>query len=701
GPGQDAISDLRKILDIAWQNNLGMILSLWSFDMLRSSIGEPYLSRNKLLLRDTLYTKAYINNSLIPMVRELKGHPAIIAWEVFNEPEGMSVEFGWSSITTADIPMVDIQRTVNLIAGAIHREDPNAKVTNGAWSFISQTDVTNLAKVSITLLETPTQEEKRKIEEQFERKYKVKLSAENILTEFMKSSAANMNYYRDDRLIQSGGDPKGVLDFYTMHYYSWAGTLLSPFHYPYSNWQLDKPLAVAEFYMYDTFGVKYEDLYKVLFNTGYAGALDWGWDDTQLSTRAKQAMKDLFHTNPYDLVVNPKSGVIYLFRAGSTILEKGDSTLIEWKAALGSQVTLNNAAVPVNSSQFVKPNQTTFYQLITKGEVPSTATILVEVLPSGKIISFKASSKQIGAGESTTLIWETTRGSVVTLNNMLVDEDDSMQITPVENLTKYTLIAKGEITDSAIIYISIVPVNQVNRALFRNATASSSERGLGHDKPEYTVDGDLNTYWSSEPSDLQWIEIDLGASYTIEKIIFYWGSAFAEKFRVGVSHDKINYQLLKQTLSGSGGIETLENLQGTGRYVKILLDKRATQAGYSIKEIEIYGKPFITYISDDKPRAPTSFFLSQNFPNPFNPETVISYHLPVNSFVTLKVYDILGREVATLVNEYQQAGIYNSQFAIRNYQLSSGVYFYRLHAIPQSGKQTGDYVQTKKMIFLK
>ncbi len=95
---------------------------------------------------------------------------------------------------------------------------------------------------------------------------------------------------------------------------------------------------------------------------------------------------------------------------------------------------------------------------------------------------------------------------------------------------------------------------------------------------------------------------------------------------------------------------------------------------------------------------PNNFSLHQNYPNPFNPETTIRYTIPSNVKgetinVTLKVYDVLGREVATLVNEYQQAGFYNSQFSIRNYQLPSGVYFYTLKA--------GTYVETKKMILAK
>jgi len=88
-----------------------------------------------------------------------------------------------------------------------------------------------------------------------------------------------------------------------------------------------------------------------------------------------------------------------------------------------------------------------------------------------------------------------------------------------------------------------------------------------------------------------------------------------------------------------------------------------------------------------------NFKLFQNYPNPFNPNTTISYQLPISDKVTLKVFDVLGNEVATLVDEYKSAGIYNVQFAINNEQLSSGLYFYQL--------RVGNYLETKKMILLK
>ena len=88
-----------------------------------------------------------------------------------------------------------------------------------------------------------------------------------------------------------------------------------------------------------------------------------------------------------------------------------------------------------------------------------------------------------------------------------------------------------------------------------------------------------------------------------------------------------------------------------------------------------------------------TFSLSQNYPNPFNPSTNITYNLADREFVSLKVYDLLGNEVATLVNDEKPAGSYNAQFSIDKLNLSSGTYFYHL--------QAGNFVETKKMILLK
>ncbi len=101
---------------------------------------------------------------------------------------------------------------------------------------------------------------------------------------------------------------------------------------------------------------------------------------------------------------------------------------------------------------------------------------------------------------------------------------------------------------------------------------------------------------------------------------------------------------------------------------------------------------------NDKNKVPNIFQLYQNYPNPFNPSTTIQYSIPSNknssegaTLVTLKIYDLLGREVETLVNEQKLPGFYEIKFSAAN--LSSGVYFYRIKA--------ANFVETKKMILLR
>ncbi|MBK6914333.1 MAG: T9SS type A sorting domain-containing protein [Ignavibacteriales bacterium] len=109
----------------------------------------------------------------------------------------------------------------------------------------------------------------------------------------------------------------------------------------------------------------------------------------------------------------------------------------------------------------------------------------------------------------------------------------------------------------------------------------------------------------------------------------------------------------------------------------------------------VYGDTTVTSVKEDQ-TVPKEFVLYQNFPNPFNPSTAIDYDLPVSSRVTLKIFDILGREIETLVDEFQQAGSHSAQY-LSNAELPSGVYFYQL-AIDGGAK---NFISVKKMMLLK
>ncbi len=154
---------------------------------------------------------------------------------------------------------------------------------------------------------------------------------------------------------------------------------------------------------------------------------------------------------------------------------------------------------------------------------------------------------------------------------------------------------------------------------------------------------------------------------------------------------KIYYSYNEENNFTSGNCMVFENdtwVPGTGVYITTFNQGEDTLYYYG-KNINI-DLIKITE-TEDTDNIVNNFSLSQNFPNPFNPSTNISFTIPNSGFVTLKVYDILGKEIATLINEELNAGNYTKTFNATN--LSSGVYFYKL--------QTSKFSETKKMILMR
>jgi hypothetical protein len=145
----------------------------------------------------------------------------------------------------------------------------------------------------------------------------------------------------------------------------------------------------------------------------------------------------------------------------------------------------------------------------------------------------------------------------------------------------------------------------------------------------------------------------------------------------------------------NGNFHLLQNAQavdaGTNLVSSVVLEdldniSRPQGTGFDIGCYEYTGTTEVV-----EENNPESFQLFQNYPNPFNPSTIINYTVPKTSFVTIKVYDNLGEEIETLVNESMPMGNYEINFDVNN--LSSGVYFYRMIS--------GSYAETKKMLLLR
>ncbi|MDX2128968.1 MAG: tetratricopeptide repeat protein [Chloroherpetonaceae bacterium] len=144
-------------------------------------------------------------------------------------------------------------------------------------------------------------------------------------------------------------------------------------------------------------------------------------------------------------------------------------------------------------------------------------------------------------------------------------------------------------------------------------------------------------------------------------------------------------KIFQRRTIGVGGFNELSTT-----YLESTAQLRANFSGDG--EFALGGLPG-SVLSSPELNSPRGFQLDQNYPNPFNPETRIQYQLPASSFVTLEVFDVLGRKIVTLLNQNQKEGNYSIRFNASQFLLTSGAYFYRLKA--------GNYVETKKMVLVK
>lgn len=344
GPGSATIQNLTRLLDMAESYDITMLLSLWSFDMLRIANGTTNTDRAYAILTQDANRQSYIQNALIPMVNAVKGHKAILAWEIFNEAEGMSNEFGWDF--NRHVSMLNIQKFVNQTAGAIKRTDPDAKVTTGIVNTVAMSDI------------------------------------------YTAANPIQMNYYRDDRLFQAGGDADGTLDFYTFHYYGYGD---SPFSRQASYFQLDKPVFIGEFFIKGTAdGVAADAQYKRLYDNGYAGALSWQWvdwaqnRDNNTATWPNTLLNTQFMYGRHHADVNlsfAQKAISHTFEATNTNIEQGFSTVLSWKSRDAVSAKLDGADVFLMDRLTLTPTSTTTYRLVLTdkngGTVRDSVTVIV------------------------------------------------------------------------------------------------------------------------------------------------------------------------------------------------------------------------------------------------------------------------------------------------------------------------------------
>jgi photosystem II stability/assembly factor-like uncharacterized protein len=221
------------------------------------------------------------------------------------------------------------------------------------------------------------------------------------------------------------------------------------------------------------------------------------------------------------------------------------------------------------------------------------------------------------------------------------------------------------------------------------STGSTPQKLYTHNNRLYAIAGLGRIYWS-EDSGSTWTE-STGITFTGNKnakeLLFYDNNIFVITQSEGLYISTNNGQTWSQMNQGIGeSFPSLSNPLISWGYFYV-------SSGGKIMRRQLSEFGIITNVQNEgSSTLPSDFVLNQNYPNPFNPSTKITWQSPVSGYTTLKVYDVLGREVATLVNEYLNAGSYEVEF--NAFGLSSGVYLCRL--INNSG-----YSKTIKMLLSK
>ena len=500
GIDPDELINLQRALDIAFERGVLLMLCLWSFDMLQPNAQQENWPRNRALLEDPQKTQAYIDNALIPMVEALKGHPGIACWEIFNEPEGMIHGFGW---TPTRVDFIHVQRFVNMTAGAIKRTDPDTKVSNGSWNIRVLTDIGSF-----------------------------------------------FNYYRDDRLINAGGDTLGTLDFYMVHYYPHHfGVSESPFHNHASHWQLDRPLLIGEF---PSLGINLgnnslttQQAYAFAIENGYAGALSWtmtGHDGNGGLPESTEAM--LYLQENYPDIINV------------------------------------NFDPNFNYPPYIKEQMPPVF-LPKQGEL--------QVVPIEDMNNIFGSHV-----EGMPLVFSIAGNNNPGLVSASISPNDSLiiEVTPdITGFCQITVMATDTVGkfNIARLSVSVFDPQSEDKLLFRYAYSSTIEN-TGH-LAAFAVDGNPATRWSSEYSDPQWLAVEMEEVKTIQRIMMHWEVAYGKEYEIQASVDGNNWQTVYYEPLGNGGWDKILFEPVEARFIKMYGIERATQWGYSLYSFSAFETP--------------------------------------------------------------------------------------------------------------
>ncbi|MGD1045808.1 MAG: glycoside hydrolase family 3 N-terminal domain-containing protein [Bacteroidota bacterium] len=359
--------------------------------------------------------------------------------------------------------------------------------------------------------------------------------------------------------------------------------------------------------------------------------------------------------NVGDLVYDP------LFAYGYGITSFNDSPVGSPPEVYSAGTTLGGNAIEIsfNKKMTAPPVSSSGFSVLVDGTTPMTITHIC-----------------LKPNDSTTMVLtfvdSLKKGSAYSISYVPgnIQSHDYGQLAAFENLSVYNLL-------NDYINIQVVP-NKVE------AEKCFARQGSGAASISDDGDGSALTF----SHDGGWADYLINVSQSGKYALEYRISSAKDTGQIQMIAKGTNVPPLNLPVTGSWSAwQTVSTTIGLSEGPQ-MIRMSVLHGGFWLNWIQL---SLSTGVRDIDSRVVKEFHLSQNYPNPFNPTTTIKYQVPKTSAVTLIILDVLGREVAFLLNEEKSAGDYNVKWNASN--LSSGVYFYRLHA--------GSFLETKKMILLK
>ena len=273
-------------------------------------------------------------------------------------------------------------------------------------------------------------------------------------------------------------------------------------------------------------------------------------------------------------------------------------------------------------------------------------------------------------------VYQITVNNVSDLASNLISSEHNSQIYEYQSGTTKDLI--------------LIPVSAVQASVTPepNHYAERTLDGKGY------YDNDLDSRWAGDTMP-EWLVYDFGAIQILRQTkmsFYYWNEGRIYNYSIQISTDSLNWTEIRTNVVSAPQEWSIEDLGAVeARYIKVIFIANNQSAWAGLWEAQFYGQLKTSNGDNDQNNIPIGFSLEQNYPNPFNPSTNIRYTVSSKQFISLRVFSILGNELALLVNEEQETGVYEVDFDGSIY--ASGVYFYMI--------KIGNYSETKKMILMR